>query len=168
MDNYRHHLSGFFAHQSQAESSINKLVDIGIPRDRIRLFNKDSAFLSHTAKNSDDVVLKDILVDGAIGTAVGTGLGALVEIGLVAANVTLFIASPLLAPLALLGWGASIGGIVGASVGAAEKIKPLSDLVHDAVLKGQVVVVVETLAPEETAKVGKIFQAEIGDYNDAA
>jgi len=61
------------------------------------------------------------LVDAAIGTAVGSGLGVLAEVPLVAANVSLFVASPLLAPLVMLGWGASIGGTVGAIVGARRR-----------------------------------------------
>ena len=39
-------------------------------------------------------VLKDVLVDASIGTAVGTGIGALAEVGLVMANVSLFVAAP--------------------------------------------------------------------------
>ena len=65
-----------------------------------------------------DGVLQDVLVDGAIGTAVGTGIGALGSVALAATSVTLFIASPLVAPLMLLGWGASIGGLIGAAAGA--------------------------------------------------
>lgn len=168
MDNYRHHLSAFFAHKAQAERTVSKLIDRGLPAERISLFTKNSALPAHTAKNSSDKVLKDIVVDGAIGTAVGTGLGALVEVALVASNVSLFIASPVLAPLVLLGWGASIGGIVGASLGAAEKAKPLSDLVRDAILQGQTVVVVETKSIEETKIAGEILQAEVGDYTDVA
>ena len=42
------------------------------------------------------------------------------QVALVATNVSLFIASPLLAPLMMLGWGASIGGLLGATVGAVK------------------------------------------------
>ena len=173
MSNYRHHLSGFFAHLPQAEQVVSKLIANGIPRERIHLFDKNSvesgqAAINRTATDSDDKVLKDVVVDGAIGAVVGTGIGALVEVGLIMANVTLFVASPLIAPLVLLGWGASLGGIVGASAGAGEKIKPLSDLVHDAIVAGQIVVVAETTSEAETKIAGEIFQAAIGDYNDVA
>ena len=64
-------------------------------------------------------MLTNMLVDGAIGTAVGTavgtGIGALAQLALVAANVTLFIASPLVAPLVMLGWGATALGHLSAA-----------------------------------------------------
>ena len=166
MNNYHHHVSGFFVQQREAEKVISEIIANGIPKKRIHLFGKNSVLPTHTEKDSDKEVLKDVLVDGAIGTAIGTGLGLLVEVALVAANVTLFIASPLIAPLALLGWGASIGGVVGASVGAAETTKPLSNLVHDAIVAGQTVVVVETLTKEETVIAGKIIKVSIGNYSD--
>ena len=88
------------------------------------------------------------------------------EVALIAANVTLFVASPLIAPLVLLGWGASLGGLIGATAGAAENIKPLSELVHDAILNGQCVVVVETRNEEETILAGRVLKEAIGDSTD--
>lgn len=168
MKNYHHYVSGFFVHPHEAEQVVSKIIANGLPNSRVHLLNQNSALPPHTAKDSSDVVLKDVIVDGAIGTVVGGGLGLLTEVALVASNVTLFIASPLLAPLALLGWGASVGGVVGASIGAAEKTKSLSDMVHDAIVLGQVVVVAETLTAEETATVGKVIKEAIGDYTDTA
>ncbi|HRH14125.1 MAG TPA: hypothetical protein PK225_07210 [Azonexus sp.] len=53
------------------------------------------------------------LVDGAVGTAVGAGIGALAQLALVAGSVSLFVASPLV----MLGWGARLGAFVGAEAG---------------------------------------------------
>lgn len=165
MENYRHYVSGVLAHRDQAEQVISELVAAGLPLVRIHLFDKDIP-PTHTATGSSDVVLKDIVVDGAIGTAVGTGVGAVLTAMMAAANVTLFVASPLIGPLVMLGWGASIGGLVGASVGAAEKAKPLSELVHDAITNGSLVVVVESLSADETETASKIFKNAVGDYTE--
>jgi len=162
MEQYRHYVSGFFAHREEAEKVVLELIGSGLPVNRVHLFDKDALATLHTATESSDLVLKDILVDGAIGTAVGTGIGAL----LTAANLTLFVASPLIGPLVMLGWGASIGGLVGASIGATEKIKPLSELIHDAITNGSLVVMVETLSAEETATAGKIIKHAVGDYTE--
>lgn len=167
MENYRHYVSGFFAHRDQAEKAVSDLVVAGLPLTRVHLFDKDSMPPAHTASEGSDTVLKDIVVDGAIGTAVGTGIGALLTVGMVAANVTLFVASPIIGPLVMLGWGASLGGLVGASVGAAQKARPLSDMVHDAVTSGGLVVVAETLSSEETESAANIFKAAVGDYTEA-
>lgn len=167
MEQYRHFVSGFFAHRDDAELAVSKLVVAGLPLTRVHLLDRDSIEPTHEATESSDKVLKDIVVDGAIGTAVGTGVGALLTAGMVAANVTLFIASPLIGPLVMLGWGASIGGLVGASMGAAEKAKPLTELVQDAINSGSLVVLVETVSAEETEAAGKIFKDAVGDYTDA-
>lgn len=107
---------------------------------------------------------------GTIGTAVGTGIGALAEVALVAASVSLFVASPLIAPLAMLGWGASIGALVGATTGAINNIENkdgwLSELVRDAIASGQIVLVVQARTAQETANAREVIEASVGDYKD--
>lgn len=166
MNAYRHHVSGFFAHHDEAETALEALVQRGLLRDRMQIFKREEA--PALDKAGSNAVLKNMVVDGAIGTAVGTGLGALAEFGLVAANVSLFVASPLLAPLAMLGWGASLGATVGAMVGAGKKDGPLSALVTDAIASGQVVLVAQTLNEAETATAREVIQAAIGGVKDVS
>lgn len=168
MNEYRHHLSGFFAHRGEAEIVLSKLVERGLPRERLRLFETDPAASDTAPNEGSNAVLKDVLVDATIGTAVGTGVGALGSVALAATSVSLFIASPLVAPLMLLGWGASIGGLIGAAVGATpgagNKDGWLSDLVSDALASGQVVLIAETLTEQETAIAREVIQAAVGDH----
>ena len=169
MNEYRHHVSGFFAQQVDAEYVMAELIVCGLPRERLYLLNADSAPPALAVQADDSRVLKTVLVDGAIGTAVGTGIGVFAELALVAANVSLFIASPLIAPLAMLGWGASLGGLVGAAVGAqshagkkTEKKTTFSALIRDAIASGHVVLVAETRTVQETENARQIMQASIG------
>lgn len=170
MDEYRHHVSGFFAHRAEADEALSSLLERGLPRDQLHLFDADSAPPFPEPQSDSNAVLKDVLVDGAIGTAVGTGIGALAQVALVAGSMSLFIASPLIAPLAMLGWGAALGGIIGATAGATtgtgDKHGPFSELVHDAILSGQVVLVAETRTEQETAIAREVIQEAVGDYND--
>ncbi len=170
MNEYRHHVSGFFAHREEAEIVFSKLVERGMPPERLRLFETDPAASDTASNEGSNAVLKDVLVDATIGTAVGTGIGALGSVALAAASVSLFIASPLVAPLMLLGWGASIGGLIGAAVGATpgagNKDGWLSDLVGDAIASGQVVLVAETRTEQETAVAREVIQAAVGDQKD--
>ena len=171
MNEYRHHVSGFFAHRDEAESALSRLVERGLPRERLHIFTNDSVPPVSAQETKSDGVLQDVIVDGAIGTAVGTGIGALGSVALAAASVSLFVASPLLAPLMLLGWGASIGGLIGAAAGASagpgNKHGWFSDLIHDAIASGQIVLVAETRTEQETAIAREVIQAAVGDYNDA-
>lgn len=115
MDQYRHHVSGFFAHRAEAEGAVSTLVGRGLGRDRLLLF------------------------DGAIGTAVGTGIGALAQLAIVAGGVSLFVASPLVAPL-----------------------------IRDAIASGQVVLVVQTRTAEETEIAREVIGAAFGEFKDVA
>lgn len=175
MSDYRHHVSGFFANRDDAEGAFSTLVDRGIPGTQLHIFQTDSVEpISDAPQKDSKAVLKDVVVDGAIGTAVGTGIGALAEVALVAANVTLFVASPLIAPLAMLGWGAVLGGVIGAVVGAETQPEPgtqkkeswLSALVRDAIASGQIVLVAECRTEQETAIAREVIQASVGDYGD--
>ncbi|MDP1524977.1 MAG: hypothetical protein Q8M20_04155 [Rhodocyclaceae bacterium] len=172
MDQYRHHVSGFFAHREEAENALSRLAEGGLPRERMQLLDSTSMPPAPAPHSDSNEVLTNVLVDGGIGTAVGTGVGALATVGLVAAEVSLFIASPLLAPLVMLGWGASAGAIVGAAAGAQTDIKRkdgwLSDLVRDAIASGQVVLVVQTLTAQETAAAREVIEAAVGEVEEVS
>jgi hypothetical protein len=163
---YRHYVSGFFAQGEEAERALSRLVELGLPRERLRLLATDSAPPPPESQAHSNEVLRDILVDGAVGTAIGTGMGAITELALVAANVSLFVASPLIAPLALLGWGAGLGGFLGAAAGAGSREGGFSALIRDAISSGQVVLVAETRTAPETATARRVIQAWVGDYAD--
>jgi len=154
MAEYRHYVSGFFGHRKDADASLALLVSQGLQRERLHIFSTGRGSVPAKSESDSDNVLKDMLTTGAIGSAVGTGMGALAEVGLVMANVSLFVASPLVAPLMLLGWGASLGGLMGATVGAAKHTQNkdgwFSELIRDAISNGHVVLVADTWSPHET------------------
>lgn len=174
MNEYHHHVSGFFAHRKQAEGVFSRLVEQGLPHERLHIFTADAAASDAAQNEGSNGVLQDVIVDGSIGAAVGTGIGALGSVALAVANVSLFIASPLIAPLVMMGWGASIGGLVGATAGATggdaagteKKDGWFSDLVGDAIASGQVVLVAQTLTAQETAIAREVIQASVGDSQD--
>lgn len=170
MEAYRHHVSGFFAHRAEAEIALSTLLAKGLPHRQLQLIDAESLKAPAEPKDGSNEVLTNVLVDGAIGTAVGTGIGALAQVAIVAANISLFIASPLVAPLIMLGWGASLGAFVGAAAGATKNIEHkdgwLSDLVRDAIISGQVVLVAETFSSEETATAREVIAAAVGEIRD--
>jgi hypothetical protein len=171
MATYQHRVSGFFVKREEAEIARAALLHRGIPELQIALYANDHADLKPTTPKDSNDRLKGILVDSAIGTAVGTAVGALGEIALVAASVTLFVASPLIAPLAMLGWGASMGAVVGAVAGSTRISKEdgkLSELVADAIQSGQVVLVATTDSEQQTRIAIEVIQLAVGSYQDEA
>ena len=73
------------------------------------------------------------------------------------------------------GWGATVGGLIGATVGASDagtdrakhKDGWFSQLIRDAISTGHVVLVVETRTEAETAIAREIMEASIGYSKDA-
>lgn len=43
MNDYRHHVSGFFTNRDDAESAYSTLVERGLPRHRLQIFETDPA-----------------------------------------------------------------------------------------------------------------------------
>ncbi|MDP1523698.1 MAG: hypothetical protein Q8M10_11110 [Methylotenera sp.] len=170
MNEYRHHVSGIFANREEAQSAFSSLIEKGLLKERLQIFDTGSELPIATQETRSNEVLKDMVVDGTIGTAVGTGIGGLAGVALIAANVSLFVASPLLAPLALLGWGASLGGLAGATVGSKvsseNKEGWFSDLIRDAITNGQAVLVAETRTKQETAIAREVIQISVGNVKD--
>ena len=162
MNEQSHIVSGIYTSRAEAGGGRDRLLEKGLPRELMNIVEAAPA-TGNGKMAEDDGVLKDVLIDGAVGAAVGTGIGVLAEVALIAANVTLFVASPLIAPLAMLGWGASLGGLVGAAVGAdvpeGKKDGRFSDLVLDAIRSGHVVLV----AHPRTATEVLMVRGVIGD-----
>lgn len=166
MNEYRHHVSGFFADREAAERTRSQLIEQGLPAENVEVHSSRPQPEPPAAVRSNEV-LKAVIVDGAIGAAVGTGIGVLAQVALIAANVSLFVASPLVAPLALLGWGASLGGFIGAASGAGDREGDFSDLVRDAIASGQVVLVAKTRGEEESVTARAVIGAAVGEYDEA-
>lgn len=153
---WSHKVSAIYPSREEAVGVRLQLIEQGFAADAITVLQpraEDLVAYIDDEEGSDEV-LKEVLVDGAIGTAVGTGIGAIGTVALVAANVTLFVAAPVIGPLAMLGWFAGLGGVIGATVGttdgASGKSGKFSDLVKDAVEAGNTVLVVRTRDPAET------------------
>lgn len=79
MNEYCHHVSGIFANLAEAEGALSSLVARGLPRAELQIFDAESGPAIAELKGENNEVLTNVLVDGAIGTAVGTaghpGLG---------------------------------------------------------------------------------------------
>lgn len=169
MRQYHHQISGFFSHRDQAESAYNELLKQGITAAQLTLRDTDSipsATVSPAANQSSNEVLKAVLISTAIGAVIGSVAGVVVEFALMAANINLFVASPLIAPLVLIGWGASIGGFIGAAMGAMKKKQPLAQLVQEAIITGQIALVVDSYNREQTIATKKVMTGAVGGYKN--
>ena len=169
MKSQNHIVSGLYASRAEAEKVRSQLIEQGLPRQQVKVIERARADDNNRKIADDDAVLKEVLIDGALGTAVGTGLGALGEVALVAASVTLFAASPLIAPLAMLGWGAVLGGILGATAGANKvtwKKGKFNDLMLYAIRSGHVTLVAETRGAAEKTLASRIIGDSLTEQHE--
>lgn len=174
MQLYHHHVSGIFQRHAEALVAYTLLKDKGLPLRLMQIFENDIAIHKASTQAKSNEVLKNMIAKGSVGAAVGAGVGTLAQIALIAANVTLFIASPLVAPLAMLGWGVSVGATAGAAIGAIKSDQSnkkenegwFSDFIRDAIASGQVVLVIETRSKKETELASEIMKLSVNNYQD--
>ena len=171
MENYNHTVSGIYPTFEEAKATFTSLETQGIASTQLNIIQSNNAAAALQQHADSDHVLKDVIVDGAVGTVVGAGAFGLGHVALVWANISLFVASPIVGPLIMLGWGASVGGLFGAIVGATvvpeedSKHKSFTHLVEDAISRGYVVLVVQTTSEEETLLVQNIIRESANNLN---
>ncbi|HEY0563296.1 MAG TPA: hypothetical protein VGD04_08210 [Methylophilus sp.] len=171
---YHHHVSGIFQRHADALTALNNLRKKGLPLKRMQLFEREATLPRASTQAQSNLVLKNMLMLGCLGSLVGVGIGALAQVALVASDMTLLFASPWVAPIAMLGWGATVGGTVGAAIGAmktnktsyAEQEGWFSELIRDAIAHGQCVLIVETLNKHETTLASEVMQLSANNYED--
>jgi len=162
-ETYLHRIYGIYENAAEASAIVEQLVNVGFRRNQVKIVDKPES--RPEIQPDSEEVRNDMLVDGAIGTAIGAGIGFIGEAALAAANISLFIASPIIGTLTMMGWGAALGGIVGAAAGAGDETKKdFETLVKDAVASGHVVLVAYSESEDQTAAARKI----VGDSMQTA
>lgn len=167
MSKYCHQISGFFHFKSQAEIAYSSLIAQGINKNQLSLHRADFALDNNSASNESSInAFASILLSVAFGVAIGSIVGMLVELSLIASNINLFVASPFIGPVVLIGWGASIGGFIGAVVGAMKKNQLLTQMAEEAILHGQFALVVETHDRQQTSTAKTVMKTAVGGYEN--
>ncbi len=165
-------VSAIYPSPAEAGEIRQRLIEQGFATGEVEILQElpRPPFGDGKGEHASDEVLTNMLIDGGIGTAVGTGVGAIGTAVLWAANVTLFVASPVIAPLVMLGWFASVGGLLGAAagVGAGHKSGNFSELVRDAVKSGNTVLIARTHDESERALAREIIRHSLDGRDEVA
>lgn len=161
-------ISGIYASRIEAETVRDRLLEHGLPLGQVDVVQRVRADDNNRPLAEADKVLKDMLIDAAFGAVIGTGIFALGEAALALADVTLFTTSPLVAPLAMLGWGASLGAAIGAIFGydGVRKSGRLSDAVLHAIRSGHVTVIARARTEEESRLASSIIGPSIVERSE--
>jgi hypothetical protein len=165
MTNYMHRVVGVYATRGAAERVLSDLVLQGLALEKITILEPGGTVSRPDVAADSDDVLKEMLRDGAIGTALGTVVGAFGTVALSMANISLFIASPVVGALSMLGWGASLGAVVGAVAGAQNHKGAVADMVKDALESGHVVLVAHADDEQQTGIVKQIVEESMSEFS---
>lgn len=165
MSSNRHYVVGFFSRRTQAEKIFSQMIMQGISHKFVRIFDKYSILPVAIIKENGGPNNANVSAGGTIDSLAGTGLSTLLGVQLIASAVTLIAEGELIPPLVGLGWGNSLG-LIATNFYTREDAKLLSDLVHDAVLSRQIVIVIETNSQEETFLVSDVIEAAMGKLSD--
>ena len=171
MDLYRHHVSGFFSQRSTAEQALAQLIQRGMHSEQLQIVASNADAPPAPAPQArTNKVLKDMLIDITIGTGIGIGIGALVAVAMIVSEASLFYASPLLAPLALMGMSGFIGGFLGSVIGASSAAGAhhgrFAALVSKSITHGDVVLVAQTDSEQQTSMAREVIKATAGLVKD--
>lgn len=162
MSIYWHHVVGFFSKRVQVERLFSQLIAHGIPHKHVRIFDKYSVL---PTIERDTITNANLLIIPDSELLINTGLESLVDVRLFPQDVSLIVESELVPQLVALGWGIGLG-VVNTNFYTREEPRSLANLVHDAVLSKQFVIVVEAGSPKERAKVSGVIRAEINDLSE--
>lgn len=158
-----HRISALYPHLLAANAAQASLLVSGFTQDAIEIRQRPMGGATGDAAlvDSSDEVIKEIVVDGAIGAAIGVGIGAISTVALIASSVTLFIASPIIAPIALMANLATVGGLLGGAYGAEDKQTHFSTLVAEALAMGNVLLLVKTRSEHQNNLAKQIISASL-------
>lgn len=172
MDTYRHNVSASFALRAAAENTLSQLMQRGLSCEQLQiLVAGEHAPLSLSTRVKSRTARNAMLIYGAIGALLGGVLGALVQAGLVITDMGLLVASPLLAPIMLIGWGAFLGTFLGVLAGVASAAPGTrkgrrSPLTQGEIAAGGTVLLASTRNAEETAMAREVLTASSGTCKD--
>jgi LytS/YehU family sensor histidine kinase len=156
MKKYCRHVSGFFSNRDQAEAICSTLVNSGIDKEQLTL--RRTNLVSNLSGDTDGIttaMLTSIMGTIVTGTAIGAVIG--VTAGLALNPVDAYSATPLITPMILIGWGASMGAFIGAVIGAKQKNQHLTKMGEETILYRQFTVIVETHDRQQTSTVKSIM-----------
>lgn len=120
----REHISGLFPDRSSAESAVNRLESLGVPRSDISVVlrneNETADFAASTGTESGSKAGEGAGAGSVVGGTLGAILGALAATATSVAipGVGILVAGPIAGALAGAGAGGLTGGLLGALVGA--------------------------------------------------
>lgn len=141
-ESHPYKVAAIYQEIEESDATVMALVDSEIEDIDIVQLAPGATDTGLAIENETEATRDTVTRDAGIGTAAGTAAGAAAAGTTALVASSLFISAPIVGPLMVLGYGALIGGIVGAIRGLRIREGELAGLVNDALDAGYYAVVV--------------------------
>lgn len=161
MSEYQHKLAGIFPDAGAMEQAERLFLDKGFQTGQITPIRAEEAVeeQQHKIESESGAVRDEFIKDISMGTGVGGVAGAAGAAGIGLGAPALFVSAPVVAPLMVLGYAATIGGVAGAIHGLHVKEDVLTAVVEDALKEGYPVLMIEARDEAEAENAHKLMQS---------
>ena len=149
MDKKLHKVAGIFATLKDAYVARKVLFKCGVMPENINIIVPDDGQIDKKIELAGDDLARQVINEAFIGGAIGSGVGAAGAVALAAVSITLFAASPILAPLAMMGFGAAVGANIGAVNAIGIREDQFADMIRDVTNVGRYVLIVHAASDNE-------------------
>lgn len=166
MEKTLHKVAGIYATRDEALAARTSLIERGFSAEQITLVSPEDAHTDEKIEPEGDGVAKHVIKDALIGGVIGGGVGGATAAAMAAASITLFVASPILAPLTIMGWGAAVGAFAGAGKGISMEQDQFAAMVKDVANDGKYVVIVQAHSDEESSRARDLIGQSAADESD--
>jgi hypothetical protein len=146
-----------YPHNAAAEAAIHDLNIENLGDIEVVWLEPGSNQVDQAIEPEREQTRDTMVNDTVTGSVVGTAAGAVVTGAAALSAPALFVSAPVVAPLVVLGYGALIGGTVGAIRGIKLHGNIFSGLVKDALKEGYHVVVIHATSEEEQQRVQDVI-----------
>lgn len=149
MEKYNHKVAAVFSTEAEALKAREQMLAAGYTAEQLSVVTPTGADSDSKIEPEGDEVGKSVAKDAAIGSVIGGAAGAVGTAVLAAASVPLMV-SPIIATGFMIGWGASVGGFIGAGAGVGMDEDQFAGMIKDAAQNQRWVLVIQTRDEEET------------------
>ncbi|MFP3873567.1 MAG: hypothetical protein ACLFQT_01440 [Thiohalophilus sp.] len=161
MRQYPHKLAGIFPDTTSLDRAEQLFREAGFPGDQVNRIHSGETLREQEQKIESESggVRNEFIRDISMGTGIGGVGGALGAAGIGLGLPALYVSAPVVAPLMVIGYAATIGGLAGAVHGLHVKEDVLTSVVEDALHNGYPVLMVHTSDKSETEKAHELMQS---------
>ncbi|MDY6979593.1 MAG: hypothetical protein SV201_06900 [Pseudomonadota bacterium] len=161
MRQHPHKLAGIFPDTTSLAEAEKLFLDEGFSREQVNRIQAGEAEREQEQKIESESggVRNEFIRDISVGTGVGGVGGAIGAAGIGLGLPALYVSAPVVAPLMVIGYAATIGGLAGAVRGLHVKEDVLTAVVEDALHNGYPVLMVHTSDKSETEKAHELMES---------